>query len=346
MKIRSLMTAALATAVSAAIVVGGVAIPAAAADHDRGSSCTRPSTSGDTTVDVSFQGATYEVLVYVPANLRHKQRIPLVLNLHGSGANGEIQMEVSGLRAVADDEHFIVAAPSGDIPLPVQPGVPTHPAGAWAWNVPGVPTTAGELPPPTARDDVAFLERVIDVIQGQFCTDKRRTYATGHSGGGRMTSALGCYLSDRIAAIAPNAGLRAGRPDPQDLTAPEVEDCLPERAVPVLTFHGQQDIVNPYAGNGDLRWGYSVPLAVETWAELNNCRRGPTATAVSENVTLVTYRACRQGAQVRFYQVANGGHTWPGSTGPIHGPGLVTQEIDASRLMWEFFEKYRLRGPV
>ena len=36
--------------------------------------------------------------------------------------------------------------------------------------------------------------------------------------------------------------------------------------MPVLTFHGQQDVVNPYLGNGDLRWGYTVPVALQTWA--------------------------------------------------------------------------------
>lgn len=58
------------------------------------------------------------------------------------------------------------------------------------------------------------------------CVDDDRVFATGYSGGGRMSSALACELSDTIAAIAPVAGLRAGRPSPVDI---EVEDL---RAVP------------------------------------------------------------------------------------------------------------------
>ncbi|WP_299036006.1 PHB depolymerase family esterase [uncultured Pseudokineococcus sp.] len=340
MRTPPLSAAVLAAAVAASALAGTV--PAAAADAGgAASACVRPSTSGTTTLDVAFEGETYPVPVHVPADLRPGP-VPLVLDLHGSSANGVIQMQVSGLSEVADDEGFVVAAPSGDIPL--APSSPPHPAGSWAWNVPGVPTTAGQLPPPTARDDVAFLARVVDVVSERLCTDDRRTYATGHSGGGRMTSTLGCRLSDRIAAIAPNAGLRAGRPDPDDVTVPEAGDCRPERAVPVVTFHGQQDVVNPYQGNGDLRWGYTAPLAVATWAELDECRRGPRTTAVSEHVTLTRYVGCRQGAAVHFYDVADGGHTWPGSDGPPHGPGLVTREIDASRIIWDFFEGYRLRG--
>ncbi len=338
MRQRSVRARVLAVGMVLVGTMGVGASPAAARDDGP---CLRPAQTGDMQVDVSFAGTTYSVLAYVPEGMRRTRRVPLVLNLHGSQANGAIQMAVSGLREVADDERFIVVAPSAAIPLPA-PQQPADPGGHWAWNVPGVPTTAGQLPAPTARNDVRFLSRVLDVVGEELCADERRLYVTGHSGGGRMASALGCRIADRIAAIAPNAGLRAGRPDPDDVTVPEIEDCRPDRPLPVLTFHGQQDVVNPYPGNGDLRWGYAVPLAVQTWARLNECRRGPAAATVTANITRFTYTRCRQGVEVEFYRVANGGHTWPGSTGPPHGPGLVTQEIDASRLMWEFFEDFRL----
>jgi polyhydroxybutyrate depolymerase len=339
---RPFRNAALAIAAAVAVVTS-VTLPASAAGEDRTPErCSRPAVAGDTSIDVSFQGTTYPVLVYVPEDL-HRGRVPLVLNLHGSTANGQIQMDVSGLRAVADDEGFIVAAPSGAIPLPRDP-LPA--GGSWAWNVPGVPTTAGQLPPPDARNDIQFLSRVIDVVSAKLCTDLRRTYATGHSGGARMTSALGCYLSDRIAAIAASAGLRAGRPDPDDVSVPEIEDCRPERPMPVVTWHGQEDVVNPYLGNPDRRWGYAVPVAVQTWARLNGCRLGPQATTVSEHVTRFTYTRCRQGADVVFYRISNGGHTWPGATEPAAsqaGPGLTSQEINASQILWDFFKHYHLR---
>jgi polyhydroxybutyrate depolymerase len=339
---RPFRNAALAIAAAVAVLTN-VTLPASATGEDRPAQrCSRPAVAGDTSIDVDFRGTTYPVLVYVPADLHRNRRVPLVLNLHGSTANGQIQMDISNLRAVADDEGFIVAAPNGAIPLPRDP-LPA--GGSWAWNVPGVPTTAGQLPPPDARNDIQFLSRVIDVVSEQLCTDLRRTYAAGHSGGARMTSALGCYLSERIAAIAASAGLRAGRPDPDDVSVPEIEDCRPERPVPVVTWHGQEDVVNPYLGNGDRRWGYAVPVGVQTWARLNGCRRGPQATTVSEHVTRFTYTRCRQGADVVFYRISNGGHTWPGATEPaasLAGPGLTSQEINASRILWDFFEGYRL----
>ncbi|GLY93216.1 PHB depolymerase family esterase [Actinoplanes sp. NBRC 103695] len=323
---RPVRRAALVIAAAAALVSGAAAPASAAAS----ASCSRP--PGDATVDVRFQGQTYPVLVHIPPALPGAGRVPLVLNLHGSSGNGPGQMDYTGLRAVADENGFIVAAPNGAISLPQNP-MPAD--GSWAWNVPGVPTTAGQMPPPDARDDVRFLGKVIDVLAERLCTDPRRTYATGNSGGARMSSALACRLSGKIAAIAAGAGLRAGRPDPDDVTVPEAEDCRPGRPVPVVTWHGQQDTVNPYPGSADLRWGYAVPLAAQTWARLNGCRSGPRAETVTEHVTRLTYTGCRRGADVVLYRISNGGHVWPG----VNEPG---SEIDASRILWDFFERFRL----
>jgi polyhydroxybutyrate depolymerase len=306
--------------------VGAVMAIAAAAPATAAADGRCPDVAGDTTVDVRMGGTTYPVSVYVPERAR---RLPLVLNLHGSRTNGSIQMETSGMRAVADDEGFVVAAPNGAIPVPPPPPpMGPHPDGSWAWNVPGVPLNVGEFPPPTARNDVQFLSRVIDVVSRRFCTDPRRTYATGFSGGGRMASALACEIAGKLAAVAPVAGLRAGRAAPDEPSVPEVDDCRPDRPVPVLAFHGQQDPVNPYLGNDDPRWGYSVPVAAQTWARLDGCRRGPRASPVSETVTRLTYSDCRDDVTVELNRIADGSHIWP---------------THASRVMWEFFERHAAR---
>ena len=207
-----------------------------------------------------------------------------------------------------------------------------------------MPTTAGAFPPDDARDDVAFLKTVIKTVDRLACVDDDRVYATGFSGGGRMSSALACELSDMIAAVAPVAGLRAGRPSPVDTSVPEIQDCTPTRPVPVITFHGDADLVNPLPGNGDLRWGYAVSVAVQTWARLNRCQSGPASTTVSEHVTLFSYGKCRDGADVAYYRVTGGGHTWPGTSVDLSPLGHTTQEINATQLMWQFFKAHPKRG--
>ncbi|MFI5843041.1 hypothetical protein ACIA8K_25360 [Catenuloplanes sp. NPDC051500] len=102
-----------------------------------------------------------------------------------------------------------------------------------------------------------------------------------------------------------------------------------------MSWHGQQDTVNPYPGSADLRWGYAVPVAAQSWARLNGCRSGPQATAVTAHVTRLTYTDCRQGADVVLYRISNGAHVWPGVTEP-------GTEIDASRILWDFVSRFRL----
>ncbi|WP_256329029.1 extracellular catalytic domain type 1 short-chain-length polyhydroxyalkanoate depolymerase [Actinomyces ruminicola] len=297
--------------------------------------CTR-ALSGTQTVEVAFAGETYSVRVHVPTDADPNTPLPLVLDLHGSNSNGTSQAEISGLDAVADADAdgFIVAEPTAAIALDTDDPLPD---GNWAWNVPGVPTTAGEYPDDDARDDVAFLATVIDSLTEQACVDAGRVYATGYSGGGRMASALACERPDLIAAIAPVAGLRAGRATEDDVTVLDPTTCAPDRPVSVLTFHGTEDHVNPLAGNDDARWGYSVEAAVSAWADLNGCTDEAATEQVSDHVSLTRYGSCEGEAAVELYTVDGGGHTWPGTGVDISALGTTTQEISASELMWEFF---------
>lgn len=329
---------AVAVAVMAVSTVSSAGATSAT-PPSRAAACTPTLQAGTQTVPVRFAGRSTEVQVFVPSH--RPARVPLVLDLHGSSSNGPAQAGISDLSAVAERKGFLVANPTAAIELP--PTDPPLAGGSWAWNVPGVPTTAGQFPPPGARDDVAFLTAVIDQVGAAACVDTRRTYATGYSGGGRMASALACRLSDRIAAIAPVAGLRAGRPAPDEVSVPEVQDCTPTEPVAVLTFHGTADGVNPYGGSDDLRWGYSAPVAVQTWARLNDCRTGPLRTALTEHVSLTTYTRCAGGADVEFQRIVGGGHTWPGSDVPEGPLGPITQEVDASETMWAFFEAHPKR---
>lgn len=296
-----------------------------------------PAEPGLTTVPVTSAGTIYPVSLYVPRGYTGRHAVPLVLNLHGSGSNGIDQLTISDMQRAADQHGFLVAVPNGGTR---QPGS----QGGYTWVLPGVPDTSGQLPSPDDRDDVRFLSDTISAISDGFCVAPERVYATGFSGGARMASLLARRLADRIAAIAPVAGLRAGNPDTSDPTRPDPEGCAPSRPVPVLAFHGQEDMVNPYTGGGPAYWQYSVPTAFDRWAELDGCRIGPRDTRLTEHVTVSAYRACRRGADVSMYVIADGGHTWPGSPYPAAFPGLgkVSTEVNATDVMWRFFERHPL----
>ncbi|MET0425510.1 MAG: PHB depolymerase family esterase [Actinoplanes sp.] len=310
-------------ALAAACALAVTLTPPAAASAS--GSCRRVLGTGEHTLTVPFQNQQYPVTVYVPAGARTTERLLAVVNLHGTQSSGRNQLAYSNMKPAADADRYLVLAPSGAIPA----------ATGFAWNVPGVGS-----PPAGARDDVAFLDQVIAAAVTALCADPARVYGTGYSGGGRMLSAFACHRPYRLAAIAPVAGLRAGRPDPLDGSRPDAGSCTPARAVPVITFHGRQDTTNPFLGGGSEYWGYPVPAAQRRWAEINGCTGGPRTTAVSAHVSRTAYSQCRGGADVVLHEIADGGHTWPGT--PIdNGNGTVTREISANSLMWQFFTRYR-----
>ncbi|GMA24046.1 hypothetical protein GCM10025864_18050 [Luteimicrobium album] len=337
-----LAAAALTGAVGTVALGAGTAVGHGSTSH-AASRCAPGLAAGTQDVPVTYGGATYQVRVHVPASAARTAAHhgsggrsggpALVLDLHGSGADGAAQSAISGFDSLSDAKGFVVADPTAAIAL----------NGGWAWNVPGVPTTAGQLPPADARDDVGFLSAVATQVGARACADPDKVYATGYSGGARMASALACERSDQFAAVGTVAGLRAGRPSPLDTSVPDVADCRPSRPVPVVEFHGDADYTNPYQGSTDLRWGYAVPVAVQTWARLDGCRVGPSSTAVSEHVTRFAYSRCDGRADVELYRVSGGGHTWPGTTADQSENGTVTQEISASALLWDFFAAHPRR---
>lgn len=306
--------------------------------HRGHGACVRTLPVGASTLAVPYAGKSYDVLVNVP-DAPKRRELPLVVDLHGSNSNGGAQAGISALADLGATKGFIVVNPTGDIAF-----TSTIPGGNWAWNVPGVPLTSGTYPPADARNDVAFLRAVVDQVDAAGCVDERRVYATGFSGGGRMASALACEASDVFAAIAPVAGLRAGRPDPDKLTVPEAGNCTPKNPVAVVTFHGTADFVNPYLGNTDPRWGYTVRTGATAWAALNSCRVGPKSVQISDEVTRLTWSKCAQHADVVLYEVTGGGHTWPGTSVDLSALGYTTQDISASTLMWQFFAAHPRRG--
>ncbi len=57
----------------------------------------------------------------------------------------------------------------------------------------------------------------------------------------------------------------------------------------------------------------------------------------------IRYSGCAQGADVDFYTIDGGGHSWPGGEPmPEWGVGHTTQDIDATRVMWEFFRRFSI----
>lgn len=265
------------------------------------------------TVRVDVPGTERSVLLHVPAQSTHKPR-PLVFLLHGSGGTGEQMLARSGLTETAERHGFLIVAP--DAGLAAYAG--------FAWNIPGVPTVTGQIPTDEDPDDVAFIAQTSDWLTRSGCADSRRVYVTGHSGGGRMSSWLGCVAADRFAAIAPVVGLRAGNPSADDPQKPDPATCQPTRAMPVLAFAGDADEVNPVEGGGAPYWQYPMATALARWAVIDGCDRGPQEVALSGGRSEQRYTKCRNGTEVTGHIVAGAGHDW----------------VADNEAMWAFFARH------
>lgn len=256
--------------------------------------------------DVSTSGARQiaigdrTMLIRLPAGFDSTKRYPLLFVLHGSTGTGAGVLAMSGLETASDRQGFIIAAPNGAIPA----------KGGYAWNIPGVPTVTGRVPSATDPDDVVFITAAVDKLVARACVDPSRVYATGISGGGRMSSWLACVAADRFAAIAPVVGLRAGNPAPGRPDKPDPETCRPSRPVPIITFAGDKDTTNPVEGGGASYWQYTMREALDRWAVLNGCTAAPRTRRIASNLTEQRYSGCRANAAVVARMTEGGGHVW------------------------------------
>ncbi|MGC2167491.1 MAG: PHB depolymerase family esterase [Acidimicrobiales bacterium] len=306
---------------SAAVVgVGASTSPPSAAATTTG--CSSPGSS--TTLSPKVNGFTRSVIVHLPKGSADTTPLALVLNLHGSGSTAYEQMLFTGMNKTSNHDDFIVAYPQGRIPDGT----------GFDWNVPGVPLIGGRAVPKGSPNDVSFLTKLVGILETRYCVNQDQVYATGFSGGAREASQLACDESGIFAAVAPVSGLRRANP------------CPTTRAVPIISFHGSADPVDPFNGHGQAYWTYSVPSAEMKWAKQDDCSTSPKTTTPDKNVQLTIYDACANGADVELYEVTGEGHEWPG--GPALPAALTSvlgpqsQAISANDLMWSFFEAHPL----
>jgi polyhydroxybutyrate depolymerase len=290
-----------------------------------GASKVRP---GETRVRTTSGGVPRAYWQHVPPAYNGKKPLPLILDLHGHTEPATVHKNNSRLGPFGDKHGFITITPEGSGPVP-------------RWDT------------PFDSADMKFLGGLLDELDQKLCVDQRRVFVTGYSNGAFMASTMACLFADRIAAVAPVAGIRA------------VPGCEPAQPVPVVAFHGvadewvafngglgpgvyalppaeQQPLIDSAAPSDS---GLSVPGVAAAWAKRNDCGSTPKETSVAADVTLVRY-TCPNHADVELYEIEGAGHTWPGSklsAGLEQFVGKTTFSIDADRIIWKFFQQHPLR---
>jgi polyhydroxybutyrate depolymerase len=258
-------------------------------------------------------------LLYVPESYEPSKLTPLVISLHGLIQWPANQMKLTHWNDLAERYGFIVVYPSGThFPL--------------RWDAGGaLPGAAGP------KRDVLFISDLIEKLEGEYNIDPSRIYANGMSNGGGMTLVLSCQLAEKIAAVGMVAGAYFY----------PWEECDPVRQVPAVVFHGTDDPIVPFLGGTSRRYHITFPSItdwIENLARRNGCDAIPEGLPSSGNVSAIRYGSCA--ADVVFYTIAGGGHTWPGGERlPRIITGYTTSDIDATEAMWDFFQQNPLTNP-
>jgi polyhydroxybutyrate depolymerase len=304
-----------------ALLVASCLVAACGDDDDSPGSgaepaCTSPPAEpGDSTHTLDHAGSQREYSLHVPAGYDGEKRMPPVLNFHGYSSNMAQQALFSNLNATAESSGFVVVYPNG---------LKNSVNGNQSWNA-GLCCAFGD----EERDDVGFVDALLDELSSRLCIDRKRVYATGMSNGGFMAYRLACERAERFAAIAPVAGV-LGIP---------AESCQPSRAIPVIHFHGTADALVPYDGGGVSSFP-SVPDSIAGWASRNGCSGQPTQTFANGAAHCETTKGCAEGAELTLCTIDGMGHCWPGqSFCPF---GNASTDISANQAMWEFFERFQL----
>ncbi|MGE5181380.1 MAG: alpha/beta hydrolase family esterase [Acidobacteriota bacterium] len=287
---------------------GAGATDGAAVAHCTG----KPLVPHDDVWTIQSGGLPRVVNVHVPASYDPANPMPLVMNFHGFTSDAIQEAVLSQMTAKADAAGFVVIYPYGT-------GAPL------SWDAGACCGQAVQ----NHVDDIGFVKDVIATAEDRLCIDDARIYATGMSNGGFLSHRIGCELADRIAAIAPVAGVNG------------MATCNPSRPMPVIHFHGTADPLVPYTGSTSLGF-ISVADSFAAWGARDGCTGDPVETFRNGDSHCATYQQCAGGAEVTLCTVDNGGHTWPGGL-PVPSLGYTTTDLSATDAMWEFFQAHPLR---
>lgn len=267
-------------------------------------------------------------LLYVPTAYDGSADWPLVINYHGFNSTADSQVGISQMNRAADSVGYLIAYPQG-----LMVNNPFLNVLGPGWNL-----LDGSL---SENDDIDFSLELISDVASDFSVNLEGVHVTGWSMGAGLAYEVACGNADKIASFAAVA---------EQVDDGTMANCSPERAISFLQIHGTADPIVPFAGAAAGGVVFSeAPMTAAFFAGINNCSPDSVVTEIvdvvaedSSTVSLASYEGCDDETEVLFYQVDNGGHTWPGG-GALPGfLGFVNRDFDASLEMLHFFSRNTL----
>ncbi len=234
-------------------------------------------------------GGARPVTLQVPTDFDATRSYPLLIILHGYGANAFLQQGYFKLNDAATTRQMFILAPDGTLDS----------GGSQFWNSGPECCDFGGLEP----DDVAYIGGMIDDVKAAWPVAS--VALLGHSNGAFMAYRMACERADVIDQIAGLAGHASSLP------------CNPTRPVSVLHIHGTGDATVPYETG--VFGGVQSPGAVDSvtlWASKNGCTGARAATGMKDldaaqpgaESTAEATAGCPAGGAADLWTIPNGSH--------------------------------------
>ncbi len=171
------------------------------------------------------QGKTLAYLTVHPDGYRPETRYPLIILLHGFGAN---MRDLAGLTPAIDPTGYVYACPNAPVAFQIGPGMT-----GYGWGAIG-----GEGDPEEPRRIEEMLLTFIDEVMEQYHVSPGQVILGGFSQGGGMTYRCGLTRPEMFAGLVALSSSKV----PFD----ELSSRLPpERTQPIFIAHGTEDPVSP-----------------------------------------------------------------------------------------------------
>lgn len=288
-------------------------------------------------------GQQRDYFLYIPTTVTWRNRVPLLVMLHGCSQDACSLAGGTRMNTLADERRFIVLYP--------QQSLRANPLRCWNWFSPRTRDGAGEA---------ATIVSLVRYVARRYPVDRSRVYLAGMSAGGAMAATLAiCYgavfaacaivsgLMYRAAdsAVSAAQAMRAGARLSPETTAAEAARKVSRRLgfVPTLVMHGGGDtVVHP-------RNAEQIVAQFRKFAELVTVPRqllgGPVEQYVTGNGRSYRQRDYARSDQVllRSILIDGLGHAWSG--GDEREVFSDPTPPDASGLIWDFLSKLRRPAP-
>ncbi len=229
--------------------------------------------------------------VFRPSRISNQKQLPLILNLHGYTNTPRGQHIVMPFKSLVDKKKFILINPAGI----------RDDKGNTYWTAENCCGTVKN--PNDRRDDVAYLNSIIDALLVKYPIAIDKIFIAGHSNGGFMANKLACHPNSRISGIINYAGAGYSRP----------ENCKVPKPIKVLHIHGNLDTVIRYDNSSD--WHPSALASSLQWVKRNKCDlnfvAGNLASRPRSNKRITTqeWNNCEDKSKVSLWTILSGSHT-------------------------------------